>query len=152
MLEYHLFHIEGSSKAPMDFKETWRASVYVSEASSGGHTLIFEEDTTSLPTVLVVAAQPQLSSPVQAESFPVKWWCSVLATFHLPHPTLPPPQTSRRKGPGCFVGVDFPPPCTPTEADCQARLKPHGHQQASPSHCSPRLHIPHIICFTKPFN
>lgn len=45
---------------------------YVSEASSGGHTLIFEDDRTLLPTVLVVAAQPQLASPVQAESFPVK--------------------------------------------------------------------------------
>lgn len=46
--------------------------MYISEASSGGHTLIFEDDRTLLPTVLVVAAQPQLASPVQVESFPVK--------------------------------------------------------------------------------
>lgn len=50
ILKYHLFLTEFSGKAPMDFKETWRALVYVSEASSGGHTLIFDGDTTLPPT------------------------------------------------------------------------------------------------------
>lgn len=128
ILEYHLCLIELSGKAPMEFKETWRASVYISEASPGGHTLIFDGDTTLLPTVLVGAAQLWFASPLQAQSFPVNQWCSVLPTFHLTNPPSC-PKISWGKGPSCFPGVNFPSPFPPTKADCQTRWKSHGHQQ-----------------------
>lgn len=49
--------MEGSGKAGINFKETWRASVDISEVSSGGNTLIFEDETILIPTVLAGAAR-----------------------------------------------------------------------------------------------
>lgn len=40
-LEYRIFLIAGSDKSLRDFNETWRASVHISEASSGGHINIW---------------------------------------------------------------------------------------------------------------